>query len=661
MVRPCPDPGAATKAVTGAHRTVRLRLLETSDLHMFLRGWNYYQAEKDHGVGLAHIATLIRTAREEAPNCLLFDNGDTCQGSPVGDFMAGGLGGEEAHPMMRALNLLGYDAATIGNHEFNYGLPFLKRLMKDAAFPLVCSNITLCDNTPLLPSSVVLERDVIDDHGQTCRLRIGVVGFIPPQIMVWDAVHLHGQIRVADMVEAARTIVPDLRARCDVIVALCHCGISTEQRQGGDENAALYLAEIEGIDALLLGHTHHVFPGSDHENLPHVDAVAGTLHGTPAVMPGFWGSHLGVIDLMLRQTEKGWLCEDFHVEARPVCRREEGLTHALVQEDPAIIREVQPEHEATMAWMEEPVGWTSTPLNSWFTFLGPDPCLKLVNAAQLAFGHHLLAGTEWENLPLLSAAAPFHAGAMATDAFVNIAPGKLTLRDLVSIYPFANTLSVVRCSGAELREWLERAAVVFNHIVSGEENAQPLLDLTPPVYTFDVIMGDTVSGALTYTIDVGSRRRYCEQGRLIDSSTRRIHDLRLGGQRIADDQMFAVMTNNYRASGGGHFPGTGTDHVIVTTREHNRDILVRHAIERGRLLEPDVGNEWCFRPFPFPATVWVDLPANAAAAAGQRHDLTFLKSVEGGGRYQVRRHPFSVNGVVDLRNEEAATLPRPRP
>ncbi|MCE0745384.1 bifunctional 2',3'-cyclic-nucleotide 2'-phosphodiesterase/3'-nucleotidase [Acetobacter sicerae] len=642
MVRPCPDPGAATKTVTDDRRTVRLRLLETSDLHMFLRGWNYYQAEKDHGVGLAHIATLIHAARDEAPNCLLFDNGDTCQGSPVGDFMAGNGGGEGAHPMIRAMNLLGYDAATIGNHEFNYGLSFLREQLKDAVFPFVCSNVTLCNGAPLLPPSIVLDREVIDDRGQKCSLRIGVIGFVPPQIMVWDAIHLHEQIMVMDMVEAARQIVPELRKRCDVIVALCHCGISAEQRQGGEENAALYLAEIEGIDALLLGHTHHVFPGEHHDNLPGVDAVAGTLHDVPAVMPGFWGSHLGVIDLMLRQTERGWVCADFQVEARPVCRREEGRAHALVHEDPAILEEIQPEHEATMAWMEEPVGWTSVPLTSWFTFLGSDPCLALVNAAQLAFARPLLAGTEWEELPLLSAAAPFHAGAMATDAFVNIPVGELTIRDLVNIYPFANMLSVVRCSGAELREWLERSATVFNHILPEEDAPQPLLDPMPPVYTFDVIMGDAVSGALTCTVDISSPRRYCEQGRLVDSSAQRINDLCLDGRPVEDDQMFAVVTNNYRASGGGHFPGTGADRVIVTTHQHNRDLLVRYVRRQGCLLPPPAGNGWHFRPLPFAATVCMDLPAAASVAAGQRSDLTFMEPVEGGNRYRVGRPHFNM-------------------
>jgi 2',3'-cyclic-nucleotide 2'-phosphodiesterase/3'-nucleotidase len=623
-------------------RSVRLRLLETSDLHMFLRGWNYYQAEKDHGVGLAHIATLIRTARDEAPNCLLFDNGDSCQGSPVGDFMAGSGGGERTHPMIRAMNLLGYDAATIGNHEFNYGLSFLREQIKDAAFPFVCSNITLCNGAPLLPPSVVLEREVIDDLGRRHDLRIGVIGLVPPQIMVWDAIHLHEQLMVRDMVEAARQVVPELRSRCDVIVALCHCGISADQRQGGEENAALYLAEIEGIDALLLGHTHHVFPGEHHDNLPGVDAVAGTLHNVPAVMPGFWGSHLGVIDLTLREAEAGWVCEDFQVEVRPVCRREEGRAHPLVPEDPAIIEEVQPEHEATMAWMDEPVGWTSSALTSWFTFLEADPCLALVNAAQLAFARPLLAGTEWEHLPLLSAASPFHAGAMATDAFVTIPIGELTIRDLVNIYPFANTLSVVRCRGADLREWLERSATVFNHILPEEDAPQPLLDPLPPVYTFDVIMGDAVSGALTYTIDISSPRRYCEQGRLVDSSARRIHDLCLDGRPIEDDQIFAVVTNNYRASGGGHFPGTGADRVIVTTHEYNRDILVRYVRRQGHLMPPHAGNGWRFRPLPFPATVCIDLPASASVAASQRGDLTFMEPVEGGSRYRVGRPHFTL-------------------
>ncbi|NHN87341.1 bifunctional 2',3'-cyclic-nucleotide 2'-phosphodiesterase/3'-nucleotidase [Acetobacter conturbans] len=636
MERPETDSEQKTRE---AGACVSLRLLETSDLHMFLRGWDYYRAQEDPSLGLSRVASLIRRARAEVPNCLLFDNGDACQGSPMGDFMAARqeavTSDGAAHPMIRAMNLLRYDATTLGNHEFNYGLSFLGDILKDADFPVLCSNLKLKDGSSLLPESVVMEREMLDDRGHPHTLRIGVVGFLPPQVMVWDAVHVADRLVVTDMVDAAREILPTLRKRCDVLIALCHCGISAVPRQGGDENAALYLAELPEIDALLLGHTHHVFPGPGHADLPGVDCKAGTLHGKPAVMPGFWGSHLGVIDLTLRQGAEGWSCERFHTEVRPVCRREGGKVEPLVSDDEAVAAAVQPEHEATIAWMNEPVGETTASLSNWFTFLGPDPCLSLVNAAQLAYAHKLLAHTEWAHLPLLSAASPFHVGCAASDMFVNIPAGPLTMRDLASIYPFANILSIVRCSGAELREWLERAVTIFNRIVPECAEPQKLLDPASPVYTFDVVMGDTVSGLLTYDVDITRPRRYADCGTLIDSSAHRISNLHLDGQPVDDEQVFAVVTNNYRASGGGHFPGTGAGHVLLTAPKRNRDILVDYVRGQGGIT-PDAAPGWRFAPCMGTATVCIDLPETAVEMAAHRPELTRLGPADGGGfRYAV--------------------------
>ncbi|NHO32477.1 bifunctional 2',3'-cyclic-nucleotide 2'-phosphodiesterase/3'-nucleotidase [Acetobacter fallax] len=586
---------------------VRLRLMETSDLHMFVYAWDYYRAREDNSVGLVRVASLIRAARAEARNSLLFDNGDIVQGNPLGDYLAlpGRMKKTGGHPMFRAMSQLGYDAATFGNHEFNYGLPFLDEALRSADFPFVCANAEHPDGTPLVPRSVVLDRNVADETGQIHRLRVGVIGFLPPQIVTWDAMHLTGRVRTTDIVEAARQYVPELRTRCDLLVALCHSGISAAPRQGNEENAALYLAEVPGIDVVFTGHAHQVFPGPDYEGLPGVDAKAGTLAGKPAVMPGFWGSHLGVIDLKLRREVSGWTLEGFHSEVRPIYMRESGNVMPLAQDDALTAAVALPAHKATIAWMAQPVGATSMPLNTYFTFLQPDPCLALVNAAQIGYTRPILAHSDAASLPILSAAAPFNAGGMSPDAFVDIPAGPLTMRDLANIYTFANTISVVRCTGAEVKEWLERSAIIFNRIVPGLAAPQKLLAPGLPAYNFDVIAG------VTYAIDVTQPPRYTPDGVLVAPDAHRIADLRFNGKPVDPKQSFAVVTNNYRAGGGGHFPGTGSDHMVLTAPDGNRDAVIRYVAGQ-KIVNPSVAPVWRFAKPPLATTVFIEVPAAAS-------------------------------------------------
>ena len=236
------------------------------------------------------------------------------------------------HPVIKAMNVLDYAAATLGNHEFNYGLDILERAYGSARFPVVCTNIQRMDGGPWFPSSIVIERLFLNDAGKTLRLRIGVMGFAPVQIAQWDEAHVAGRLRILDIVEAAQTEVASLRGKgVDLIVALCHSGISRLGRTLGEENAAQDLAVVDGVDAQFIGHQHLLFPGEDFADVAGLDAVRGFIHGKPAVMAGFWGSHLGIVDLALEQDPAGWRVVKAQVEARPIARRDEnGAGVALV-------------------------------------------------------------------------------------------------------------------------------------------------------------------------------------------------------------------------------------------------------------------------------------------------------------------------------------------
>src|SRR5579859_8103906 len=467
---------AALLPAIGAEEPVlRLRLLETSDLHMFIYDYDYYRDRPDATVGLAKTATLIDEARAQARNSLLFDNGDIIQGNPLGDYLAAHDESGAVHPMFRAMNLLGYDAATLGNHEFNYGLPFLDHALKGAGFPFTCANLKRPDGTAYLPPSLVLEREFTAEDGSRHKLRIGVIGFLPPQILIWDKSHLAGKVRTRDIVEAAEAHVPALRAKSDLVVALCHSGISAAPRAGGDENAALYLAQVPGIDVIFTGHAHRVFPGPDYAGKPGIDAVRGTLNGVPAVMPGFWGSHLGLIDLELRQRGGGWRVTDFTVEARPIYRRDGSKIMSLAAAEPRLLDAAAPEQKATLAAMTEPIARATAPLTSYFALVGEDPTVTLINRAQSWYVAPLLAGTRHAGLPLLSAAAPFKAGGMpGPENYTAIKAGPITLRDVADLYIYPNTVRAVRLTGAEVKEWLERSAALFNRIDPANDAVQPL-------------------------------------------------------------------------------------------------------------------------------------------------------------------------------------------
>lgn len=600
---------AGAGAAAGGAR-IKLRLIETSDLHMFVADHDYYRDRPDLTVGLCRVASLIAAARAEAPNSLLFDNGDIIQGNPLGDFAArpGALAKGAVHPIFRAMNTLDYDAATVGNHEFNYGLDFLERALEGVRFPFVCANVTRAKGEAFLPPHLILERRLRAEDGSVHLLRIGVIGFVTPQIMVWDRAHLEGRLLAQDIVETAASVLPGLRARCDVVVGLCHSGISAAPRVNGFENAAFHLAGVAGFDAIFTGHSHRVFPGPDYAataGAGGIDSTNGTLAGVPAVMPGFWGSHLGVIDLELAHDGVRWSVAGHGAAARPIYRREAGKVVALVEPARAITEEIREAHEATRVWVSQPVGRTARPLSTRFALAGDTSVMDFINAAQVWYARGLLTGTPHEAVPLLSAAAPFKAG-FTPDAFIDLPAGPIAIRDLAEIYLFANTLSAVRITGAMVGEWLERSAAVFNRLDPALESVQPLVDRRVPSYNFDLISD------LSWQFDLSQPVRHGAGG-AVASDVRRVRDLRYRGAPIDPAAEFVVVTNNYRADGGGGFPGLDGSRTVLRAPDLNRDAMIRFVEAVGTVDIPPQ-SRWRFAGMGRPVKVSLDSAPEAAAA-----------------------------------------------
>ena len=620
----------------GKPATATLAVLETTDLHFNIRSYDYFKLADDPSYGFERTAALIRKARSDFANTLLVDNGDTIQGSALADYEAqiAPIACEQQLSMYKAMGVLKFDAGTLGNHEFNYGLPFLNQVLggglqvegvdagkkcAGAGFPMALANVLSSKtNAPLVAPYVLLERELnaTDQDGKAVKLpiKIGVIGFTTPGIMNWDKRHLEGKLSVTGAVEAAQKYVPELRSKgADIVVALLHGGLDASDYRADMENPGLHLSKVAGIDAMVMGHQHSVFPDTAEKpafSMAGVDNKAGTINGVPAVMASSWGKALGVVALSLVWDGKAWTVDKAksksELRSTSTGKDAAGKT-TYVAPDASIAPVVESQHQAAIRYVKTPIGQTDFRMGTQFADVGDPGAIQLVNQAQQDYVQRYIQANlpQYAQLPVLSVSAPFKSGFQGGADYTDVAAGPLAINNAADLYLYPNTVYAVKVNGAQIKSWLEAAAQRFNRIDPAATADQWLISSFPG-YNFDVFTSADVQYQIDVTQPVGSR----------------IVGLQYQGAAINPAQEFVIATNNYRATSGKSFlPELDGRATIYASPDANRDVVIAYIKAHPAISRANNGaaKSWRFAKTPTAGKVLFKSAANAlpvAQAAG---------------------------------------------
>ena len=542
-------------------RTFTLTVMGSTDLHGNLFNWDYYlDREFDdyahNDVGIAKISTLVNDVRSAVGRhrTLLLDAGDTIQGTPLAYYYAKVepiTRGAHVHPMAAAMNAIGYTAAALGNHEFNYGLPVLRTFERQLEFPLLAAN-ALDVKTGLPAFEPYVVKTVWRTGGPP--LRVGILGLTNPGIAVWDRAHVDGVLTFPGLVEQALHWVPEIRRRSDLVVVVAHSGADLSSSLGDQvpfpENCAELVAEtVPGIDAILVGHAHVEIPSR---------VVTNKVTGRPVLLtePLFWGKRLSVMEFDLGFDERWEL----------LASRSSVLSSSAVREDPRIVRLLRHDHERVVTYVNARIGTCAAAMSAFRSRFEDTPALRFINHVQA------LEIAKSTSLPVVSLCAPFNRAAA-------IPAGEVSVRDVAGLYIFDNTLVGVRMTGGQLRDLLEESARYFRQVSGpGPFTAAEVSDDVPD-YNFDI--ADGLSAPLTYSIDIAR------------PAGSRIVGLSYDGQPVADSFEFAVAVNNYRQAGGGDFPHVASAPVLHNQQQEIRQLLIDWVKAAG-VLDPAAftGTDW---------------------------------------------------------------------
>lgn len=521
----CTNPSVQTTPSSGsAANQTELLVLSTTDVHGRIRGWDYYADSAESIRGLTRAATIVDSIRAANPGrVLLVDAGDLLQGNPFA-YIAMKQFADSANPIIAAMNAMQYDAAAIGNHEYNYGVPYLERAVSQAKFPMLSANTWKPDGTHKFRAWTIVERQGI---------KIGIVGATTPGVMVWDADNVRGRVKLTDIVPAVRTAVGEVqKAGAQVVIVSVHSGLNepssydTVSTGLPSENVAERIAkEIPGIALVVYGHSHKEQP----------DLHVGS---TLLVQPKNWATSVGVAHLTVSRDGKSY---------RVTSSKGETIQSRGHAEQEAVVAASSSTHRAAVAYANAVIGNTSVAWRGDSARLKDTPLIDLINEVEMKAAKADLASS----------------AAFTLDA--SLAAGPITVARIAQLYPYDNTLRAVRISGAQLRDYLEYSARYYTRV----DNGVPVPDPQIPGYNFDM-----VSGA-DYTIDltkpIGSR----------------VTSLSFKGKPVAPTDSFTFALNNYRQTGGGGFAMLRGAPVVFDQQQEIRQLLIDEVRARGTLNPQD--------------------------------------------------------------------------
>ncbi len=569
------DRGLAITLPVGANREMSsprsladLRILATSDVHMHITGWDALRDRNWSGRGLDGLGRRIDAARKTAKGaCILLDNGDSLQGTPMGDTCAQWSRGA-VHPWPTVLDTLNYDAVGLGNHDFDFGVPFLEQVVAQTKVPTLCASFATGAVAGVTPTAL-LRRDVTCSDGAKREVIIGVTSVLPPQTEVWTHRYLAGKITFEEGEVAARRAVGSLRTQgAQVVVMLCHSGLPACGEADSENFAAALAKNVEGLDAMVMGHTHQRFP------LP---GGPSAVHGVPSVMPGYGAETLGIIDLSLAWTGSRW----------QVCDQSAMLQGPLASDarDTKIAEIAAPAIADTQDKLNVELGRTQTGFHSYFDMLQSGVAGALVAQAMKRTIAVEVAGTNLAHLPLIAAVAPMALGGRSGPAnYVEVAPGQIRARHIAMMSPYPNAIWAIVLKGADLWAWAERSAAYFAPF---SEIPDRLVNRNAPSFNFDSLHG------LQAVVDPFRPARYDPVGRILNPTARRVRALAYQGEPVEYDATFLVAVTSYRGAGGGMFPGIDGDAHVLRTDVDMVDAL-RCELLNGALPDTPSPSVWEF-------------------------------------------------------------------
>lgn len=541
------------------NKTWSFSILGTTDLHSHVFDWDYYSDKaysdaKGNSVGVARVATLIKQQRKAKGegHVLLVDAGDIIQGTSLGYYFArvDPITSGSKHPMATAMNHMRYDAAALGNHEFNYGIDTLRKFEQQCHFPLLGANAL--DAKTLRPAFAPYTVKKIRVPGAP-DIKVGILGLTNPGIALWDKDNVSGKMVFPGLVEQAKKYVPRLRALgCDVVFLTDHSGLDGSSSYGDElpyvENASNLVAEqVPGIDAILVGHTHVEVSSYTVKNEETGDDVLLSE-------PYCWGYRLSVFDFELELVRGQW---------KITSKTAQTLNPNTVDEDPEIKKLLEADHELVVKYVNTAVGTCTEDLSAAESCWKDVPIMDFIQQVQM---DSVKAGLSTADaaLPLISVAAPFSRTA-------DIPKGSVTIKDIAGLYIYDNTLYGKKLTGAQLKDYLEYAAKYYHQVPAGTKvdtttltNANSFWD-----YMYDVAAG------VSYDIDIAQ------------AEGSRIKNLTYNGTSVTDDQVFVVAVNNYRANGGSGYPHIASAETVYSAPDQVRDLMIAYVTAKGSLDPAD--------------------------------------------------------------------------